>query len=197
MPRASGAPALSYGRHRGPASGDARIAAVAVALYRDSDGEWTIPLTLRPRQLQHHGGQICLPGGRMEPREDVYSAALREFEEELGVSPRVETRCGELSTQFVYASNNLVHPVVAILEPPAAPWKPDPVEVEEVIPMPLSVLMNRNNRTRLNKQRAVRSTGHEVDQLTFRAPAFRHGEHQIWGATALILDQLARILQRL
>ncbi|MEE2938046.1 MAG: NUDIX domain-containing protein, partial [Planctomycetota bacterium] len=65
-----------------------------------------IPLTLRPKSLQHHAGQVCLPGGRLEGDENPSQAALREFEEELGVRPQVTCHCGELSALYVYASNN-------------------------------------------------------------------------------------------
>jgi 8-oxo-dGTP pyrophosphatase MutT (NUDIX family) len=196
LPRPTVPPELSYGRHRGPANLGSRIAAVVIALYQDANGEWTIPLTRRPSSLQHHGGQICLPGGQVEPDENILQAALREFEEELGVRPEVTCRCGELSTQYVYASDNLVHPLVVLIQPPSQPWKPDPLEVEEVIPLHLSVLLNESSRTKLVKQRSVRMAGQEVGKLSFRAPAIEHDEHVIWGATALILDQLARILQR-
>ena len=189
-------PELSYGRHRGPAHLGSRIAAVVVALYQDPQGQWTIPLTLRPSSLQHHGGQICLPGGQVEKDESILQAALREFKEELGVEPEVKCCGGELSTQYVYASDNLVHPMVVLIQPPSQPWKPDPMEVEKVIPLRLSVLLNESSRTRLVKQRSVRFSGQEVGKLTFRAPAIQHGDHEIWGATALVLDQLARILQR-
>ena len=196
FPRPGVPPELSYGRHRGPANMGSRVAAVALALYQDADDQWTIPLTLRPNSLQHHGGQICLPGGRVEPDESILEAALREFEEELGVRPDVMCCCGELSTQYVYGSDNLVHPLVMLIQPPIQPWKPDPIEVEEVIPLHLSVLLDQSARTKLVKQRAVRKADREVGRLKFRAPAIEHKEHQIWGATALILDQLARILQR-
>ena len=153
-------------------------------------------MTLRPSSLQHHGGQICLPGGQVEQGESILQAALREFEEELGVRPEVTYCGGELSTQYVYASDNLVHPMVVLIRAPSQPWKPDPIEVEKVIPLRLSVLLNDSSRTRLVKQRSVRFSGHEVGKLTFRAPAIQHEDHVIWGATALVLDQLARILQR-
>ena len=91
---------------------------------------------------------------------------MREFEEELGVCPRVTQRCGRLTTQYVYASNNLVHPVVAIIEPPQQSWEPDPVEVEKVIPLPLSVLMDDAHRTELVKQRSVRLADREVDRYS-------------------------------
>ena len=138
LPRSKMSPALSYGRHRGPYPFDSRHAAVLIAIYKAENGCWTIPLTRRPRSLKHHGGQICLPGGRLEPGESPKEAALREFEEELGVRPQQVVDCGELDTQYVYNSNNRVHPVVAMIDAPERPWRPDPVEVDEVIPLLLS-----------------------------------------------------------
>jgi 8-oxo-dGTP pyrophosphatase MutT (NUDIX family) len=194
LPRPRMAPQLSYGRHRGPVPSQPRRAAVAVTLYRDPQAGWMLPLTLRPHHLQHHGGQICLPGGQIEAEETAYQAAIREFEEELGITPQVEHHCGALSTQYVYGSRNLVLPVVVIIAAPSHPWSPDPAEVHEVIPLPVRVLNEPERRFRMVRRREVRSGGNPIDGLEFHAAAFRHGEHAIWGATALILDQLARIL---
>lgn len=217
LPRPRLVPELSYGRHRGPARPQSRIAAVAVTLYHCPTQGWVIPLTLRPLNLQHHAGQICLPGGRVEAGETMFEAAFREFREELGVDAKVTTFCGQLSPQYVYASDNLVHPVVALIEHPG-PWNPDPVEVAQVITLPLTQLKTmvpepssqnadgafsrkvskslhakcRGNQ--VIEQRGVMTDTGEVDQLRFRAPALIHQDHQIWGATALILDQLARVL---
>ena len=226
LPRPRLVPELSYGRHRGPARPQSRIAAVAVTLYHCPKQGWVIPLTLRPQSLQHHAGQVCFPGGRVEAGETMSEAAFREFREELGVDAKVTAFCGQLSPQYVYASDNLVHPVVAIIEHPDA-WNPDPVEVAQVISLPLARLMQlatygyaRNSRVRhqpvpekdpdsdLNDQqphlikqhhlvkRVVADTG-EVDQLRFRTPVVTHQGHPIWGATALILDQLAQVLHEL
>jgi len=217
LPRPRLVPELSYGRHRGPARPQSRIAAVAVTLYHCPTQGWVIPLTLRPLNLQHHAGQICLPGGRVEAGETMYEAAFREFREELGVDATVTTFCGQLSPQYVYASDNLVHPVVAVIEHPGA-WDPDPVEVAQVITLPLARLetmvpeLSSQNAdgsfprkvsksfgskcrgSQVIKHRGVMADTGEVDQLRFRAPALTHQDHQIWGATALILDQLAQVL---
>jgi len=174
---------------------NSRVAAVAVALYQDPEQGWTIPLTLRPSSLQHHGGQVCLPGGQLEEDESIFDAALREFEEELGVQPEVKSYCGNLTPQYVYSSDNLVHPVVVTVARPRQPWRPDPTEVEEVILMPLSLLLDESSRTQLVKQRPLRGSGGEVGRLHFRATAFQHQQHMIWGATALILDQLSQLLR--
>lgn len=102
--------------------------------------------------------------------------------------------CGELATQYVYASNNLVHPIVAVIDRPHDSWQPDPVEVAEVITFPLVSLINREGRCEVALRREVRQQDDSVGEMVFRAPAFRYGSHAVWGATALILDQLARIL---
>jgi 8-oxo-dGTP pyrophosphatase MutT (NUDIX family) len=196
LPRSPARMSLAYGRHRGPAPLGTRRAAVVIGLYQDAFGQWTIPLTLRPRFLQHHGGQISLPGGKIERGEDAYGAALREFQEELGVTPDVRYRCGELSSQYVFASANLVRPVVSILAAPAAPWNPDPVEVEEIIELPLSVLVDSQSRIAPTRRILVRNQGHHVGSLSMQTPAIEFQNHHIWGATALILDELAQILQQ-
>jgi 8-oxo-dGTP pyrophosphatase MutT (NUDIX family) len=196
IPRSTIGPTLSYGRHRGPSPTTARIAAVAIALYRDDRDRWTIPLTLRPTTLSHHGGQISLPGGQVEPGEDALAAAVREFHEELGVRPVVRQVCGELPIQYVYASDNRVHPVVMIIDRPTQNWQPDPAEVAEVVPMPVSVLTDPSARREVIKARVVRSGGGEVGELSFRASGFQLPNHHVWGATAMILDQLAQLLLR-
>jgi len=101
--------------------------------------------------------------------------------------------------------------VVAIIDRPK-PWKPDPVEVDQVIVLPVARLMEApfagstqcsekhargSEKHARVKRRAVMTAAGEVDQLRFRAPAFESQGHVIWGATALILDQLAQILAEL
>ena len=165
-----------------------------MAIFPGESGGWTIPLTLRPKSLKHHGGQICLPGGRVEQDEDVEQAALREFSEELGVTAEITQRCGELSSQYVYASDNLVHPVVFVMERPKTPWRPDPVEVDEVILIPLDALTDPGSRRSIHRSRSLSRDGQQVGRLQFRAGAIEHRGRTIWGATAMILDELAQML---
>ena len=52
----------------------------------------SIILTQRSVHLRHHPGEICFPGGRWDFTDlDLWSTALRELNEELGIdSSRVE-----------------------------------------------------------------------------------------------------------
>lgn len=164
-----------------------------IAMFRDPDGEWVIPLTLRPFVLQHHGGQISLPGGRIESGESPMQAALREFHEELGVVANVQRELGELSKQYVYASNNVVYSFVVEIEAPAQPWHPDPTEVAEVVMLPLETLCDPRHRHVMTQRKALRKDEQLVDEIAFSASAIQCGSHRIWGATAMILDELAEI----
>ncbi len=189
------APALAYGRHRGPGRDRARVAAVAIALYRDRSGGWRIPLTLRPDTIRHHAGQVGLPGGGIESGETPEQAAIREFEEELGVRPAVVRWLGELTTQSVYASDHRVHPVVFQMEPPERAWCPEPAEVARVIELPWGSLSDPAARFDTTCSRQLRRDGRVVGEVSFRTPAFRCEPRPIWGATAIILDELTERLR--
>jgi 8-oxo-dGTP pyrophosphatase MutT (NUDIX family) len=197
------APELSFGRHFAAPPESARRAAVVALLYPSAiepviDGVdvrkacshlagWRLPLIVRPAHLEHHAGQIGLPGGMIEPNESPTEAALRELHEELGV-PRHEVEIlGQLSRLYVYVSNNYVSSCVAVAaRAPTFILNVD--EVAEVVELPLSCLLDSGRiATEIREQRGVR----------FQAPYLAFGSHHIWGATAMILGELAAVLARL
>jgi 8-oxo-dGTP pyrophosphatase MutT (NUDIX family) len=178
------APELSYGRHFGPAPATARAAAV-IALLFQRDGRWHIPLTQRPDTLRH-GGQISLPGGALEPGESTSAAAERELFEELGIGGTIEL-LGQLSDSYVYVSNFLVTPWLAITTQTPV-WQPHTDEVARVVELPLDVLLDENSICTTTIQRGP---------VVFDAPGYRCGDDCIWGATAIILGELAGVLRSL
>jgi 8-oxo-dGTP pyrophosphatase MutT (NUDIX family) len=178
------APELSYGRHCGPAPATARAAAVMVLLLR-RNGRWHVPLTERPTTLLHHGGQISLPGGTVEAGESSAQAAIRELTEELGGDVQCEM-IGQLRDCYVYASDFLVTPWLAATDETVI-WSPQSDEVARVLELPLEVLLDPQSIGSIDIQRGPRS---------FRAPCFRVGEDCIWGATAIILDELAGLIRQ-
>jgi 8-oxo-dGTP pyrophosphatase MutT (NUDIX family) len=173
------APQLSYGRHRGPAAADARPAAVVALLY-PAGGQWHLPLILRPDSMILHAGQICLPGGGAEPGETAGHCALRELHEELGVAPESVRVLGALPPLYVYASNYLVRPFVA--HTPQQPvFRPDRCEVAQLLQVPLAHLLDAGN---------YRTPTISRGWLSFAAPGIAFQGYHIWGATALILNEL-------
>ncbi len=177
-------PELSYGRHAGPAPATARAAAVMLLLFR-REGRWHVPLTERPTGLTRHGGQVSLPGGRLDAGETTYDAARRELTEELGYSGQIEA-VGRLTDSYIFASDFMVTPWVAVTrEEPQ--WQPSMQEVERVVELPLEVLFDERFIGRMTIQRGP---------LLFRAPCYCVGESQIWGATSVILWELAEMLRK-
>lgn len=188
-------PSLSYGRHRGPAPTTARQAAVAIVWLRHPDGSWQLPLTLRSQSLRHHGGQVSFPGGTLEPGETPAQAALREFQEELGLAPVEPLMCGELHPLYVYASNHLVFPIVFTAAAPASPWDPNSQEVQQVLEMPLANLFRPALSNQSIRWRPVTRDRRQVGGFQFRSTAYHLHGHLVWGATAMLLAQLADLLR--
>lgn len=82
------------------------------------------------------GGEISFPGGEIEKGENETEAALRETEEELGVSPNKIEVLGTIGTH-VNGSRALITGIVGYMqEMPELKLSPD--EVESVFTVPLS-----------------------------------------------------------
>ena len=81
-------------------------------------------------------GKINAPGGRLEAGETARQAAIRETQEEIGVTPLNVRACGELFFQFIDGLS--LH--CAVFR--ADDHEGDPVETDEAIPLwaPLSNL---------------------------------------------------------
>ena len=169
---------LEYGRHRGPALPGARPATVVVLIYPRSD-QWCILFTLRASTLSVHAGQISLPGGAREAGETVEQCGLRELEEEVGVPAVDLSILGRLSPIYVYRSNFLVQPLVA-LAPQLLQFRPDPTEVERLLEIPLSLWLDPSHYDQMWIARRT---------LRFLAPCFRYGSYRIWGATFKVVRE--------
>ncbi len=159
-------------------------AAVLIALVRRPEG-LTVLLTERAAGLKHHGGQISLPGGRLEPDDtDIATAALRETEEEVGLERRFIEVIGYLPDHLVI-SGYRVTPVVALVEP-GFDLRLDPREVVGAFEMPLAHLLAPAHHG-LRKR--------TLGEAVFNVYDIPYGGHRVWGATAGILMSLYCLLE--
>ena len=117
-----------FDRRRREDTGELKHAAVAVVVVEsDTPGEAAFLLTKRTPRLRAHGGQWALPGGRLDPGETIEQAALRELEEELGVSAASADILGTLD-DYPTRSGYLIAPVVVWI-PGGVKMTPNPAEV--------------------------------------------------------------------
>jgi len=158
--------------------------AAALALLYPIDGRLVVPLTVRRRDLPHHPGQISLPGGRVDAGESLEAAALREAREEIGLDPHAVHVAGSLSPFFVFVSNFVIHPFVAIAGRRPA-FHIEAREVEALIEVPLADLADSS---RIKWGTRTRE-GYLVDY-----PYIELDGRQLWGATAMILSELVAVL---
>lgn len=162
-----------------------RSGAVLVLLYPgDPAGELYLVLTRRTDTLGTHRGQISFPGGSVDP-DDLSTAhtAVREACEEIGVCEAGLRLLGDLTPLYIPPSNFCVAPHVAYVSQRPA-FRPQPDEVAELIEAPLRHFLDPGIVG--YEQRTV------LDQ-TINVPYFRVGTHQVWGATAMILSELAAV----
>ncbi|MBN2805736.1 MAG: CoA pyrophosphatase [Prolixibacteraceae bacterium] len=160
--------------------------AVLLLLYPEN-GELFFCLTKRNEGLKHHPGQISFPGGRCENHEnDGWLTALRETEEEIGVSKAQVEYLGKLTDVYVTVSRFNIHPFLGYVKK-----KPDFVinhhEVDTLITLPLSSIFQPENH-------AIQ-TFHTLNGL-IEAPCYNIQHQVIWGATSMMLAELEAILRQ-
>jgi 8-oxo-dGTP pyrophosphatase MutT (NUDIX family) len=163
--------------------GAARAAALVLIYPDGANGDAHVALTARAGDLRHHAGQVSFPGGRIDDGESVEAAALREAREELAVPSDGLAILGRLTPLYIPPSGFLLYPVVA-----AADIRPDfqanAAEVAALLEVPVAVLLDPRRRS--SALREVRGAWLEV-------PFFAVAGHEVWGATAMILAELAVI----
>lgn len=159
-------------------------AAVLVPIVNRSAGP-SVLFTVRSADMPSHAGQISFPGGRVSPTDrDAVAAALREAEEEVGIT---ESHVDVLGVLGVHEGGLgfSVTPVVGVVDPRAA-IKADPREVAEIFEVPLDFFADlSNHRTEERRHQGV----------AYRMFAAPYGRYHIWGLTAGILRTLAETLQ--
>jgi 8-oxo-dGTP pyrophosphatase MutT (NUDIX family) len=177
------APTPRPGWRPGRAPSEARAAAALLLLF-PVDGKVRLLLTVRSSSLPNHAGQVSFPGGAVEPGETIEQAALREAQEEIGVSPEGVRVLGRLTPLHIPVSGYMLHPVVGVTD-----HRPDlrlaDAEVEQVIDPKLETLLDPGNFRHRPRVR---------DDLFQNVPYFALDGVQVWGATAMVLSEFLQVV---
>jgi len=159
-------------------------AAVLLPIYY-KQGQYYILLTKRTQKVKEHKAQISFPGGAyQEGNGTLVNTALRECAEEIGLIPSDVEVLGELDDVVTETSSYTISPVVGLI-PCSYQFKVDGKETEEIIEVPISVLLDKNSRhkeTKIINGKAVTSY------------SYHYQGKVIWGATARILSQFLDIV---
>lgn len=163
-----------------------RVAAVLILLYLQQESLTTVFIQ-RPDYGGVHGGQISFPGGMKESSDqDLVRTALREAGEEVGIDPAKINIIGTLTPLFIPVSDILVTPVAGWID-----FKPEfKLQTEEVVFLIEGSLQNFLDPSMVKiKQVMVRGEMRRIKYFDYKG-------HVIWGATAMMLNELLEIIRR-
>jgi len=146
-------------------------------------GDPHILLIKRTKLVKNHAGEVSFPGGNFAKVDvNMLQTAIREIEEELGIIIKREQVIGSLNAERTLTSRYVIYPYVALLDKIPEITVTN-YEVEKIIDAPLiSLLKSRETDVKHQKECSI-------SQL----PKFTYKNEVIWGATARILDQLAKL----
>lgn len=159
--------------------GKTKLASVLVIIY---GSEPNVLMIKKSQKLNSHAGEIAFPGGKWtEDDRDLLDTALRETQEEIGVTISREKIIGQLENVRTLNSGFTITPFVSILE--KIPQLQTNFEVESVLHMPLIPLLQTLDDDEDPEHKSIQ----EMYIFTFQ-------DKIIWGASARILKNLVNRL---
>ena len=166
---------------------DYKKAGVMALCYPGPDRIARMLFILRNAYPGVHASQIGFPGGQKERGDrDLLQTALRETEEEVGVAAARIHPVRELSRVYIPPSKFEVSPYIGICEETPVFRKQD-AEVAALIEVPLSEVLDDG---RLTHRRLTTSYATDIE-----VPAFQFQGHIVWGATAMMLNEIKSLLK--
>ena len=165
-------------------SKECRQAGVLALFYPDGDQRPHLLLTRRPEVMNKHAGQVAFPGGRREEGETLQETALRETEEEVLIPSRDVDVLGQLSSLYIPPSNFCVYPFVGLIDH-APDLSVRTEEVAHIFGVPPHHLVDASMRTT-----STQFVGGQERVI----PHFTFADQRVWGATAMMIAELAAVL---
>ncbi len=166
----------------------ANKAAVMALFYPNDADETYLVLILRKTYKGVHSAQVGFPGGKAEPFDaSAQQTALRETEEEIGVSQQDITVLKKATEIYIPPSNFFVQPFIGICNK-TPNFIAQEEEVEAIIEVALSHFMDDG----ICITRTL-TTSYATD---IEVPAYLLNGHVVWGATAMMLSEVRELLKQ-
>ena len=159
---------------------ETKLASVLIIIFAESP---KILMIKKPITMNHHGGEIAFPGGKISDEDnDLLDTALRETKEETGITVEREKIIGQLEPVTTLNSGFTILPFVCILDK-IEDLTPNS-EVDEFLEIPLITFLE----TLANDSDPEHNSIQEMYTFTFE-------DHLIWGASARMLKQITNKLK--
>src|SRR4030042_2470867 len=160
-------------------------AAVLVPLYKKG-GDCHLLFTKRTDKVKYHKGEISFPGGVFDEGDSgLEKTALREAFEEVGLKEDNVQILGALD-DIITRTEFIVTPFVGVFFPYPYPFMLSPIEIEELIEVPLACLLDQDC---FGERVIIQGDNKRVVE------SYQYGKYIIWGATARILKQFLELIQ--
>lgn len=168
------------------ASQKPKDSAVLALFYPGIDNMTYILLMLRASYNGVHSSQISFPGGKKDKKDlSLQHTALRETEEEIGITKNNIIIFREMTKTYIPPSNFMVTPFLGLLN--TKPKFKTNEEVEQLIEVNVKELLDENSITSKN---LTTSYMKNVD-----VPCFKLNDYTVWGATAMMLSEIKDLLK--
>ncbi len=167
-----------------PRAPETRLAAVAAVVRDTPDGPGLLLIRRADHPEDPWSGHMAFPGGRVEPGESPEQAVRRETLEEIGLDlDRDAVVHGSLSDVAAVARGRPLQMVILpfLFELVGDPELMPNHEVEEIVWVPLSFLLDRANRSTVPWSHGG---------ATIHLPCYRWHGRVIWGLTFAMIDEL-------
>ena len=159
---------------------ETKLASVLIIIFAESP---KILMIKKPITMNHHGGEIAFPGGKISDEDnDLLDTALRETKEETGITVEREKIIGQLEPVTTLNSGFTILPFVCILNE-VKNLTPNS-EVDEFLEIPLMPFLQTLAEDSDPKHNSIQ----EMHELRFK-------NHIIWGASARMLKQITTKLK--
>jgi len=175
-------------KNKAIATNKSKKAGVMALFYPAKNNETRLILILRKTYKGVHSAQVGFPGGKREPEDaSIEETALRETEEEVGVSRDSIKVIKKLTELYIPPSDFFVQPFIGTTnKTPRFVAQED--EVEALIEVKLSHFLD--DSVLITK---TLSTSYATE---IEVPAFLLNDHVVWGATAMMLSEVRELLRQ-
>jgi len=158
---------------------------------------------VRSMTLKRQPGEICFPGGKMEPNESPGETARREMHEEMGIAEEDVKIIGHLE-RVVNMSHEIIYPCLGYVKKEISEIRFNE-EVSEVFTVPIEFFLKHkpteyditykaDESELLTIEQSLQYWNKIAKQVVRKVYSYQYGTYTIWGLTAgIVYDLMERL----